>query len=355
MVRTISLPSDRSYTAGMESRDTSTPDHRPIDMQALRTFVATAQDCNMSRTARRLGISQSAVSQTIRVLEENFAVPLLNRTVRPLTLTPAGVALFNRARALLEDAARLKQAVMEASRGMKPNLRIGLVDSFAATCGIYLVRQLMQVTSQLAVRTGLTPNLGEALARRQLDLVISSRLLDLEDVESQALMSEGFIVIAPHSAAPCRSVADMALLERALPVIRFNQQSHLGEQAEQALHRIGIQPQRRLEVDTADTLTSMVAGGLGWAVTTPLCLLQGARSAAAVRVDVIPDFTEQRTLYLHARKEEYGALGQDIFGLVQAILDNQVTAQLQALHPALPAITKIHSWRQHVANSNTPL
>ena len=104
-------------------------DTRPIDMQALRVFVATAQDCNMSKAAERLGISQSAVSQSVRLLEESFGAPLLNRSARPLTLTPAGVALFNRGRVLLEEALNLRGAVIEASQGIKPSLRIGLVDS----------------------------------------------------------------------------------------------------------------------------------------------------------------------------------------------------------------------------------
>src|SRR5450830_453931 len=197
---TISTASNPLYTAYIGTRDNTMQDSRPIDMQALSIFVATAHDCNMSRTAKKLGISQSAVSQTIRILEGSFGAPLLNRTVRPLTLTPAGIALLNRGRALLDDARNIRSAVLDASRKAKPSLRIGLVDSFAATCGTHLVQQLLQITHQLAVRTGLTPNLGEALARRELDLVISSRQPDLEEIVSQPLMSERFIVIAPPSA-----------------------------------------------------------------------------------------------------------------------------------------------------------
>src|SRR5499433_1479765 len=119
-------------------------DNRPIDMQALRVFLTTAQDCNMSKAAKRLGITQSAVSQSIRLLEENFGAPLLNRSARPLRLTPAGIALFNRGRGLLEEALNLRGAVIEASRGIKPSLRVGLVDSFAATCGTPMVQQLLR-------------------------------------------------------------------------------------------------------------------------------------------------------------------------------------------------------------------
>lgn len=320
-------------------------ENRPIDMQALRVFVATAQDCNMSKAAERLGISQSAVSQSVRLLEEGFGTPLFNRSARPLTLTPAGIALLNRGKVLLDEALNLRGAVIEASQGIKPSLRVGLVDSFAATCGTPLVQHLLRNVAQLSVRTGLTPNLGEALSRRELDLVISSRSLDLDGVENHELLSERFFAIAPKQGAPvCRSVADLAALARALPIVRFNQQSHLGEQVQRALRRAGLNPPRRLEVDTADTLTSMVAGGIGWAITTPLCLLQGARSATAVRLDVLADLHAERKIFLHARKGEYGSLARETFDVVQQIVETRISNELRAINPLLPALIKSQAW-----------
>lgn len=318
---------------------------RPIDMQALRIFLATAQDCNMSKAAERLGITQSAVSQSVRLLEDNLGTVLLNRTARPLTLTAAGVALVHRGAALLEQAMNLRGAVIEASQGIKPSLRVGLVDSFAATCGTPLVQQLLRGTARLSVRTGLTPNLAEALARRELDLVVSTRSLDLEGMANHLLLSEPFIVIAPRDEAPaCRSLADLASLSRRLPIVRFNAQSHLGAQVERALRRAGIQAARRLEVETADTLTSMVAGGIGWAVTTPLCLLQGARSAAAVRLHPVPELQAQRQIYLHVRQGEYDELGRQAFELAALLLQGPVRSELKALHPSLPGLIQVHPW-----------
>ncbi|MFT3814413.1 MAG: LysR family transcriptional regulator [Acidovorax sp.] len=314
-------------------------------MQALRIFLATAQDCNMSKAAERLGITQSAVSQSVRLLEDNFGTPLLNRSARPLTLTPAGLALVHRGTTLLNQAMNLRGAVIEASQGIKPNLRIGLVDSFAATCGTPLVQQLLRGTAQLSARSGLTPHLAESLVRRELDLVISTRTLDVDGMANHLLLSERFFVIAPKGQTPaCRSVADLVSLSRQLPIVRFNVQSHMGEQVERALRRVGINPPRRLEVQTADTLTAMVAGGIGWAITTPLCFLQGARSAGAVRQDFVPELNAERTLYLHVRTGEYDALGRHTFELASSILDGYVRNELKAIHPSLPDLMQIHPW-----------
>jgi len=246
---------------------------------------------------------------------------------------------------LLDQAMNLRGAVIEASKGIKPNLRVGLVDSFAAACGTPLVQQLLRGTSQLSVRTGLTPNLAEALARRELDMVISTRYLDIDGMTNHHLMSEQFFVIAPRGyAEACRSAADLVKLSKQLPIVRFNVQSHLGEQVETALRRLGITPARRLEVETADTLTSMVAGGIGWAITTPLCLLQGGRSAGAVRKDFVPELNAQRKVYLHVRKGEYDELGKQAFELASSILDGYARSELKAIHPTLPNLIELHPW-----------
>ena len=84
--------------------------NKPIDMHAVQVFVAVAEEGSMSSAATKLGISQSGVSQIIRQLEEELGVVLVNRTTRPLALTPFGIALRNRGVVLSEEIANLKAA-----------------------------------------------------------------------------------------------------------------------------------------------------------------------------------------------------------------------------------------------------
>ena len=67
--------------------------NKPIDTHAVQVFVTVAEEGSMSAAASRMGISQSGVSQIIRQLEEELGVVLVNRTTRPLALTPFGIAL----------------------------------------------------------------------------------------------------------------------------------------------------------------------------------------------------------------------------------------------------------------------
>ena len=73
------------------------------DFGALRAFVAVAEALSFSRAADALGVSPSALSQTLRGLEDRVGVRLLNRTTRSVSLTEAGRALLERARPALDE------------------------------------------------------------------------------------------------------------------------------------------------------------------------------------------------------------------------------------------------------------
>lgn len=81
------------------------------DFNQLRAFVAVAAALNFSRAAESLGVSSSALSQTVRALEERVGVSLFNRTTRSVSLTQAGAQLLERVRPAVEA---LTQALGEA-------------------------------------------------------------------------------------------------------------------------------------------------------------------------------------------------------------------------------------------------
>ncbi len=121
----------------------------------------------------------------------------------------------------------------------------------------------------------------------------------------------------------------------ALPLVRFNADSHIGVQIEQYLRTQDVAPPNRLEIDTADSLVAMVAGGIGWALITPLCLLQARADPAVVVPLPLPDAGFGRELTLVARAGEYGALPQRIARAAAGIFRAEWRPQLERLAPWL--------------------
>jgi DNA-binding transcriptional LysR family regulator len=87
------------------------------DYNQLRAFLAVAEALSFSQAARTLGITPSALSQTIRGLEESIGLQLLHRTTRSVSLTAAGENLFRRAQpAIAELGAAVDQARLAGNR-----------------------------------------------------------------------------------------------------------------------------------------------------------------------------------------------------------------------------------------------
>jgi DNA-binding transcriptional LysR family regulator len=76
---------------------------RGSEFANLKAFFAVAQASNFSRAAQSLGVSPSALSQTIKSLEEGLGVRLLNRTTRSVSVTAAGERLYERLQVIFAD------------------------------------------------------------------------------------------------------------------------------------------------------------------------------------------------------------------------------------------------------------
>jgi LysR family transcriptional regulator, benzoate and cis,cis-muconate-responsive activator of ben and cat genes len=101
-----------------------------MELRQLRYFVAVAEDGNISRAAKRIFLTQPALSRQIKALESEIGQCLFERQAHSIRLTPVGEALLDEARELLEHAERMVERVRAAGRGVR--LRVGYAPSLAA-------------------------------------------------------------------------------------------------------------------------------------------------------------------------------------------------------------------------------
>jgi len=97
-----------------------------MEIRELRAFTAVAEEGSLSSAARRLHLSQSALSQTIRSLERQLGVRLLDRHSTGVTVTEAGSILLRETRALLVQYDRALAAVSEQAAASPGTLRVGV-------------------------------------------------------------------------------------------------------------------------------------------------------------------------------------------------------------------------------------
>ncbi|MYQ47669.1 LysR family transcriptional regulator [Streptomyces sp. SID4985] len=95
----------------------------------LRYFAAVAEELSFTRAARRLFVSQPALSKQIRMLERQLGTELFRRDRRTVRLTPMGEALLPHARAVLAAWTEAEAAVTEARSAERGTLVIGMSTS----------------------------------------------------------------------------------------------------------------------------------------------------------------------------------------------------------------------------------
>jgi DNA-binding transcriptional LysR family regulator len=291
----------------------------------------------MSAAGVRLGMTQSAVSQAMKRAEAHIGAPLVHRDRRPLSPTEAGRALLIHMR---EITHRVERAVEEmraaAARPEREDLRLGMVDTFASTVGPLLVRSLMEGSIALRVNTysGLVPAHAEALMRNEIDAAITSDSMEgVDDLNRFTLFREPFLLVAPIAWADrirSRTLEDLLFEHR---LIRYSARSHMGTQIERHLRRLRIEHRQALSFDTSDSLLAMVANGMGIAITTPLCLLQGAIHRRALEVLPLPATSISRAVTLLTRQGSLDTLGPRIAQTARGLLRESTLPQIRAQIP----------------------
>jgi DNA-binding transcriptional LysR family regulator len=286
-----------------------------LDLRTLNVFLAVIECGSFTLAARRLDKTQSAVSQTVRQLEEELGVVIIDRASRPLTPTPPGTMLRDHAGRLLQDAEGLAGRVRGYGSGKVPEIRIGLVDSFAAAVGPALMKTLLDHAVNLTVWSGLTSNLADAFRERKVEIIIGNDALEgIDGLERHELMSEPYLLLTPAAMATEAADPSLATLARNYPMICYNPHSYLGAQIARQLLRRNIRATRRVSVDTSDSLVALVAAGIGWTTTTPLCLLLGRPYLSRVTVVPFPGSRFLRRLFVVSRSGEYSELAGRLAG-----------------------------------------
>ena len=182
-------------------------------IDSLHVFTMVVKASSFTNAAQALGLTPSAVSKQISMLEERLGVRLLNRTTRTVNPTEAGCLLYERARRILEDIDETEQLVADLDTSPRGVLRITATPAFGR-------RQLARVFSDFLAQH---PEVGFDLylSDRPLDLIkegfdLSLRLGPPSDsrLMSQSITSHEVILCAsPEYLAavpPIKALADLA-------------------------------------------------------------------------------------------------------------------------------------------------
>ena len=305
-----------------------------FDLRALNIFSHVAKSGNMSQTADLLGITQSSISQTISNLEDSLDTKLLDRSLRPIELTTAGRFLYDRSELLLQEARKTSLAIKQADYSQLRHINISVVDSMVTSVGRALVDTVSKRAKDWSINTGRSHLHGYSLLSRNADIIISDDALeDSDNLCRFRILREPFILALPNNHT--NQVRDLSKLLTELDFIRYSSNSLIGRSIERHLRSMHVEPPERLQLDNSYAVVSAVSAGLGWTVTTPLCLFQSGIKLHQIQILPLPVEPLYRSITLTARKDELGDLPKKIAREIIATLENEFLSEMSDKKPWL--------------------
>jgi DNA-binding transcriptional LysR family regulator len=175
-----------------------------MNLKHLAHWLALAETGSFSRAAEKLHITQSALSRSIQVLEEDLGGALVDRVGKKNELTPLGLSVLERARRIVHEAQELQRGAALLQQGGMGRLRVGLGSGPGALLMTPWLRYMAEhhPTVQVSVSRGPTELQLLQLRERELDaLVVDVRRVavapDLK-IEQVVEVRAGFVCRQGH-------------------------------------------------------------------------------------------------------------------------------------------------------------
>lgn len=247
-----------------------------MEIRQLKAFLAIAEAKTFTAGARRVNVTQAAISMQIRQLEDEVGLQLFTRTPRRVILTEAGEYLLERARKILREHDSALAEIAEVAGAEYGRLRIGTASGTFAMHQLPAILQKLKEkfpNSELTVSSGTSQKLVDNMMHGELDTAFVSLPVDNANIATESLFSDEIVAIAhpghPLSKEKYISAATLAGEDLILGERGGNTRRMIDEFFAAA----NVKPTIAMELSRQEAINLMVENKLGVGMT-------GAKSVA---------------------------------------------------------------------------
>lgn len=244
-----------------------------MTVKQIRAFLAVAQSLSFAVACERLHLSQSALSLTIKALEDGLGGRLFSRNTRNVALTPEGEALVPLARRLIADWDNAEDELRQRFTLQRGRVTLAAMPSFAGNLLPPILRTFRARYPQVNVTVNdvINEQVLEMVRDRQVELGVAFEPQQSASLHFTPLYIDRFVAVVP-SDSPLAALADIgwqSLLEQ--PFITLQRPSTVRVMLEEHLRKRQMNLPVAFESHQLATVGRMVASGLGVSAVPALC------------------------------------------------------------------------------------
>ena len=293
-----------------------------MEFREIRYSLSVAKERSFTKAAARLNISQSAVSEQVRLLEEEIGFPLFRRTSRGIELTERGRTFLYEAERVVGDVLSLSDTARRLRGAPSDTLTIGMGSGMAQMFMPRLFGDLKNILPgvRLEILTAPTKTIFDDLHEERLDAGIAIES-DPERVPAGLVFdrlteAEMALIVHPkHPLARSRRTIDVGKLV-AEPIVMSELTVGYGQVVLSLFTDLGIRPNILAVADNIETMKVIVQSGSGVAIVPRPCADNEAALGVLKVLPIAPSRTVALSLFrrrqpLSRRREGYLAALRD--------------------------------------------
>lgn len=239
-----------------------------MELRHLRYFEVLARELNFSRAAQQLHIAQPPLSRQIRQLEDQLGAQLVDRSTRPLRLTPAGQFFHAQSAQLLERVAAMREATRHIALGRRSWFGIGFVPSTLYGLLPEVIRRFraIQPSVELGLSELTTVQQVEALKAGRIDVGFGRLRFEDPELLGEVVSEEPLVAALPagHRLARRKRLALAELAVEPLLLYPGKPRPSYADQVLAAFRSRGLQPTVVVEANEMQTAIGLVTAGIGY-------------------------------------------------------------------------------------------
>jgi DNA-binding transcriptional LysR family regulator len=276
-----------------------------MELRDLELFCEVAIHRSFSKAAKALGISQPVASETIKGLEDHLGLPLINRSKRPLELTPAGEIYFSGAKELLESYRQLEDRVLLLRDKVVGTVHVAAIYSVGLLQMDCYVKQfeLLYPDAALELKYLHPSQVLESVLNDEADLGLISYPPKRSDLVCIPWQEQEMVVVLPpmHRLAPRKSIQAIELDGE--PLVAFTPELQIRVEMDRWLRQAKVTVDVVHEFDNIETIKRAVEVGSGIAIL-PAPTVKREQELGSLKVLKLEDVRWTRPLGIIHRKQK---------------------------------------------------
>jgi DNA-binding transcriptional LysR family regulator len=252
-----------------------------MDLRQLKVFLEVANSEGFTRAAEKLHIAQSALSTSVRKLEEELEVVLFNRGERKVTLTAEGEVLAAHAREILLGVVKARQEIEDLRGLLKGEVKVGLTPMLSSFFFPKIISEFKRRHAglQISIFGDSAWNIQRMVESGDIDIGIIAGAIPGE-LDYHHLVREEVVacVHRSHPYARAKKLPLRTLLSQ--PLIHYQQGHHLREIIDDLARKEGISPVVMAESNLFSLVRSLVKEELGLAFLLKMAISRDSEVAA---------------------------------------------------------------------------